>query len=69
MSLDTPDLVRERLEPMVSPTERATLFLDGRGVLSLGLSVGLSVGCWLPLRWWGTVGPSEITLSLAREGG
>jgi hypothetical protein len=65
MSLDTPNLMRERLEPMVSSTERAALLLDGRGVLSLSLSVG----CWLPLCRRGTSGSSEESLSLAREGG
>ena len=71
MGLYTPDLVRERLEPRVSSTERAALFRDGRSVLSLGLSLSLSLSRRLSFRRWGTGGPrpTEESLSLACEGG
>jgi len=55
MSLDAPDLVGERLEPVMSSTERAALFLGGRSVLSLSISLGY----WLSSRWLGTGGPTE----------
>ena len=51
LSLDAPDLVGECLEPGVSPTECAALFLGRRSGLSLKIS--------LTSRWRGTGGSSE----------